>query len=801
MLKNYFKIAYRNLTKFKAYSIINIAGLAIGLTCCLLITLYVRQELNYDRFHANANRIYRIGIENQYPDRVTYYSQTPLPLAPAFRLDYPEVQNISRIYLPDDVLFDAAEKKIFEPNGIFADRDFFQMFTYPVVRGDSTNLLSRPNDIVLTESLASKYFGDDNPIGQQIRLDNKYDFSVSAVIRDVPVNSHLLFNYVLPFTALTEDWLGTTLDQWAMFIDTYTYVQLPESTTLFSFQERAADFTNRHMKKSANLTRQLLYQPLADIHLYAHNEDEMQSGNFISHLVIISTIGLFILLIACINFINLATARSGRRAKEVGVRKVLGAFKLQLIRQFIGESVLTALVALTLALALLEVMLPYFSQLVGTEVRFGLRQDFAIGGFALGLTLLIGIFSGFYPAFVLSGFKPVAVIKGQRAVESRSRWALFLRKGLVITQFMISIILVFCTLITREQLSFLRNADMGFNMDRMVVVPVFDRELRKKSEVIKHDLLSHPNVLAATAGLRAPISDIVFDTSAYPKGYDGGERFSININFVDYDYLNDYGLKLLAGRNFSQNFSTDFKEAFIVNEALAERLGASSPRQVIGTKLPTGIYHIEGTIIGVVQDFHISSLHERIAPMVMMHWPKFFSHISVKISAQKMPETIAYIERTFKKYMPGYPFQYEFLEDRVAQLYTAEEQALQVVTTFSVIAILIACLGLFGLSAFTAEQRTKEIGVRKVLGASLQNIILLLSRDFLKLVLAAGLVALPLAYFAMSRFLQEFAYRIDPQPATGLIAVLIALSIAAITVSLQAVKAALSNPVDTLRYE
>lgn len=802
MLKNYLKISLRNLANSKAYSLINVLGLAIGLTCCLLIMLYVKQELTFDQFHENAERIYRIGVENTYPDRVSYYSQTPAPLAPAFRLDYPEIEHLTRVYFAMPLLMSAADKRIIESDVIFAEKDFFNIFTFPVIAGDPHDLLAEPDAIVLTKSMAHKYFGDENPVGRVLRCNNKYDFKVKAVVADVPVTSHFDFDCVISFEALNEDLFGVTLDQWGAYVDNYTYYLKPEHLDVAEFEQRVAAFVKKHAPTRPNLTRKLFFQPLTDIHLYAHNQDEIRENNYVSTLITISAIGFFILLIACINFMNLSTARSTRRAKEVGVRKVLGAVRPQLVAQFLGESLFVVMASTALSLMLAELALPYFSQLIGREIDFVFRENRVILAALIVLTIVVGLVSGLYPALVLSGFRPVAVVKGLKSSDGNSKWPLYFRKALVVTQFAISIILLFGALVLEKQLRYALSADLGFKREQTVVISMFEEETADKYEPIKRALLQHPNVLQATAAFRAPIANNVFDTSAYPKGYDGDERFNVQMNFVDFDFVENYGIELLAGRNFSPEFATDLKEAFVINETLARRLGAREPQQVLGTKLPIGINGITGTVIGVVEDFHISSMHEPIQPLVMMHWPGLFNQISVTIRPANMSETIAFLEETWKKHEPAYPFKYEFLDDTIRSQYESVEQTLQMVKTFSGIAIFIACLGLFGLSAFMAEQRTKEIGVRKVLGASVRNIVALLSKDFVKLVLVAGIVAAPIARMIMDGFLDEyFAYRISADWITAFWALMLALAVALLTVSYQAMRTALLNPVETLRYE
>ncbi len=800
MLKNYIKIAMRNLLKYKAYSLINILGLSLGLTGCILITLYVMQELSFDRYHENADSIYRIQVKSTYSDREDESSITPGPVAPAFVTDFPEIEKVTRAHIPDQMLVEANDKRIIEKNALFADSTFFKIFSYEVTQGNLNTFLNDPSSVILTESTAKKYFAEENPISQTFRVKNKIDYKVAAVIKDVPVNSHFSFDFVLPFSNLKNESHWKILNQWGAFFDTYTYMLLPNELEISTFAARTKDFFAKHANLRPNVSREITFKKLTDIHLKSHAPDEIKANNYISNLVIIAIIGVFILLIACINFMNLSTARSTRRAKEVGVRKVLGAWKLQLIKQFLGESIVMAAIALGVALVLVELLLPYFSQLVGIDIQFAFSENLKLLNIFFLITLTVGLAAGIYPALIISSYLPIEIVKGTVSKQNKGS-AVWLRKGLVVAQFVISIVFIFGTLITNKQLDFLHTKDMGFKTKQTIVIPIVDRSERNKSELLKNEFLTNPNVVSASAGFRAPVSQYVIDVSAYPDGFDGNARFTAEMNFVDTDYITNYGMQLLAGRSFSKEFSTDSKEAFIINETLAKKLNYQRPQDAIGNKLPTGFNHLEGTIVGVVKDFHTNSLHTEIKPLIMLYRPDFFRTVSVEIRPGNMAGTIAFLEGVWQKHIKDYPFQYNFLNDSLAKLYTAEENILQVVTTSSALAIFIACLGLFGLSAFTAEQRTKEIGVRKVLGASMQNIILLLSQDFLKLILVAGIIAIPIGYYAADTLLQNFAYRIEVSLLTGLLATVMAIIIALATVSFQAVKAAVMNPVETLRYE
>jgi putative ABC transport system permease protein len=801
MFKNYLKIALRNLIKQKLYTIITILGLSIGITCCLLIMLYVKQELSYDRFYPNADRIYRVAHEETTSQKKSYMTATPTPLALALKEENPEVEHITRIYFDAQVLFEYEAKRIFEDNVIFADPDFFQVFPFRILKGDPSSLLDTPDSMVLTASMAKKYFGDEEAIGKFISINKQESFRVTGVIQDVPVNSHFHFDVVLSFLAKNEQNFGTWLNLWTGYTTLYTYAVLPENLNVEEFTSRVENIITEHSEERPGVTRKIFFQPLKSIHLYSHFEDEIEQNNFVSNLIILSTIAFLILIIACINYMNLATAQSEKRAKEVGMRKVLGAERLQLVKQFTGESILLTLLAVFLSLVLVEIFLSTFSSLVGKPVRFiyGENLFFLVGFFVLAI--VIGAISSVYPAVFLSRHQPAVTLKGLKDSPRRSPGQLWFKKALVVIQFVVSILLIICTLIINQQLRYMRNARLGFDKEHTVVFPLLSDSARNQYETIKNELMTHANVVGATACFRSPIGDNVLMTRAFPKGREDGTNFSIYINSIDYDFIDNFGIEMAAGRNFSKKYSTDAKNAFIVNEATVREIGFASPAEAIGKKLLIGFYGVEGTIMGVTKDHHISSLHEEIEPLVMIHTPQFFYSMAVKISSDNIPQTLSFIEKTWSKFIPEFPFTYSFLDEYIDRLYKGDEQTARIVRTFSVIAVFIACLGLFGLATFAAERRTKEIGIRKVLGATSSNITFLLSTEFTKWVLVANIIAWPIAYYAMNRWLQGFAYRINIGIWSFVLSAVMAFVIALLTVSYQSVKAAIANPVESLRYE
>ncbi len=800
MLKNYLKVTLRNIVKQKIYSVITVVGLAVGITCCLLIMLYVKQELSYDTFYPHADKVYRIGHRIIRPTRTDISAATPSPVAPVLEEEYPEIEYITRIYFDSQVLFEYGDKKIYEENVIYADPDFFDVFPFKVVKGDPSRLLNTPQSMAITVSMAKKYFGDEDPVGKVFRVNKEFDSVVTGLIEDIPVNSHYHFDFVISFLAKNEQNFGTYLNLWTGFTTLYTYAVLPGNLDIKEFENRIAGLIARHTEKRPGVERELFLQPVRSIHLHSHLEDEIEANNFVSNLIILSTIAFFILIIACINYMNLATAQSARRAREVGMRKVLGAQRFQLVKQFMGESILLTLIALFISLATVELLLPAFSSLVGKPVDFDYGKNLVFLGVFFLLAMFVGIVSSLYPALFLSRHQPIKTLKGMKESFKASLGQLFFKRSLVVLQFVVSILLIVCTLMIGQQLRYIRNAALGFDKDYMVEVPIQSETGRKQYESIKHELLRHPGVIGAAACLRAPISGNVIITFGRPEGASKEQAFHIYHNFVDMDYIDNFGIEMVAGREFSKEYSTDLKEAFIVNEATVRKSGFSSAEEALNKRFLTGL-GIQGTIIGVMKDHHISSFHEEIEPMVLSYDSEYFWEMDVKIRSTNIPATLASIEKTFNEFDPGYPFTYSFLDENIQSLYQGEEQTGKIIRTFSIIAILIACLGLFGLAAFAAEKRTKEIGIRKVMGATSSRIIWLLSAEFTKWVLLANIIAWPVAYYAMNKWLEGFAYRTQIVVWPFILGAVFAFAIALVTVSYQAVKSALTDPVESLRYE
>jgi len=798
MLKNYLKIAARNLLKHKGYTFINITGPAVGMACCLLILLYVQYEFSYDRFNEKVGQIYRlcerfVPVQEGGSDVVS--AATPAAWRAALLADFPEILNLVRIYpTPGQRLISYKDKRFYESEVAWADPTLFEVFTLPLVSGDSKTALAEPDAVVISETTARRYFGDEDPLGKALAIHGT-DCRVTGIMRDMPANSHFQFDI---FASMSSLGALDAREQWIYHIF-YTYLLLPTGYNPDDLEKKFPGFIEKHL--GPELTTQQgsdlrpFLQPLADAHLRsAHfNADNTPQGD-IRYIYIFSTIALFILLVACINFMNLATARAANRAKEVGMRKVLGAQRTQLIQQFLGESVLLSFAALLIAVVLVELSLPVFNRLSGLSLDTAYHRNVPAALGLFGFTLLVGIVAGSYPALFLSGFQPVRVMKGGFSYGTKGE---FFRKGLVVFQFVISIVLIIGTSLIHRQLEYIQNKKLGFEKEQVLVIPIQGNTLRERYNVFHHQILQEPGVIAVGAASNLPGRTIPGNV-VRPEGH---QPRSMRMLFVEHDFPKTLGMEVVAGRNFSKDFPTDEPSAFLLNETAVKEIGWDDPigRQFAWV-LPDSVVK-SGTVIGVLKDFHIKPLHEKIEPLVLFIWPGRLNYIYVRFAPDDMPNVLATLEKNWQAVYPEYPFKYTFLDDDVNRLYKGEQQLAQIFGYFAGLAILIAGPGLFGLAAFTAELRTREIGVRKVLGASVHGIVAMLSKDFLKLVLIAFAVASPLAYFAMNRWLQDFAYRIQIGIETFLLAGALALLIALLTVSTQAIKAALANPVEALRYE
>lgn len=797
MLINYFKNTVRILISQRFYSIINIVGLSIGITACILVTLYVKHDLSYDKYHKNAEDIYRIEFSITQEGVTDHLAQSQALLGPTLKNEYPEIKKLSRIYFSDRSLVKAGDKNNYEDRISYADSAFFEIFSYQAVAGDKSQFLKKPNSIILTESTAKKYFGNENSLGKIIEIDNQYSFEVTGVIKDVPVNSHFKFDFIAPYSSLDKQPVARYFPQWGATFGSYTYMLADKGFDPKAFEKKTENFFPTHTDIKEGGWR-VLARPLLDIHLNSHSGDEIEENSSMSRIIIIGSIALFILLLACINFVNLSTARSSERAKEIGMRKVIGAARFQLVQQFLGESVLISMASLLISIITVKLIMPSFSSLVGTEVGLNYNSDWTTMLLILGGVLVVGILAGLYPALFISSYQPVKVIKGVYSTDSGKNKASNLRRGLVVLQFSISIILIVGTIIVNLQLRYLRNFNMGFDKEYMIVLPA-NVKVGNNYKTIKNELRSIPGVLSATAGRSAPTGSNNIGTECKPNGVSNSiGAFRIEVNSVDYDYMNQFGVKLVAGRYFSEDFSGDFPNTMVINEKMVRSLGFKNAQDVLGKFYFISLNEYKPEIIGVVKDFNSSSLHDEITSQVFMANPNWFKEFIVKVKSANMPSTINSLKEVWAKFFPQYPFEYSFLDESIDKMYKSEEHYSKVISTFSVVALFIACLGLLGLASLVTEQRKKEIGIRKVQGASIKSIVKLISREFLILVIVSNVIAWPVAYFFMNKWLISFAYRIDISLWTFIGSGVLVLLIAMLTVSFQAVKAAVANPVNSL---
>ncbi len=800
MLKNYLKIAFRNLKKYKGYSFINFAGLAVGLASCILISQYIYQELSYDSFFKDADRVYRVATMMKSPNGIEKNAQTSMPVGPALAANYSEIRSWTRMYYAGPSLVENRENKFFEYNIVFADSTFFKIFPFKILSGDPENLLNAPNSIVLTKSMAHKYFGRGDAIGKTLRINNKQNFLVTGVMEDVPVNTHFHFGFVASYSSLTPGYMGwDPSKQWGAFFDNFTYILVPSKFDAASFQRRTKPLLEGHNANPPGVSSWLVYQPLKKLHLLSGFVSTPELTNSSRNLFVVAIIGLFTLLIACINFINITTARSSQRLKEIGVRKALGAQKSGLVMQFIGESLLTSVLSLLFAVMIVEVMLPAFSNLVGEKIVTGLFSNPLLLTVIVVTTCLIGVVSGIYPALMLSRIKTSASVKGKTNKGGCSLHSL-MRKTLVVVQFSISSVLIVAAIVINDQVKYAKDSDLGFNRNDIVQISVRDQKVRNQFKAFENEVSAVPGVEGTSKCFCAPVSHYIYATDIYPNGHGQQGAFTMNFDFVDANFIKLFGIKLLAGRNFEAGHPSD-SASIIINETAMRNLGFVKPQEAVGRKYSIGINNWRPQIIGVVKDFHFSSFHNAITPFAFMDLPGLQRQLSVKINSADISGALAGIKSVWEKFSQAYPFQYSFINETVDELYKRDVKEESIVAVFSGIAILTACLGLFGLVAFSAEQRTKEIGIRKVLGASTSGIVGLLSREFLMLTLSANIIALPLAGYVMNGWLNDFAYRIHISPFTFVITAAVTVSITILTISFQAIKAAATNPVKSLRYE
>ncbi len=808
MFKKYLTVAVRNLLKYKFYSILNITGLAAGIATCLLILLFVQDELSYDKFHENSDRIYRIVADFTLGGNSFTAANVGPPTGFAIVNDYPEVENAVRLMSSGSWFVRYGENSFKETEVIYADSTLFRVFTLPLINGDPQTALTRPNTMVISQRMVDKYFGSEDPIGKTLRLDDSRDYQVTGVYDKIPGNSHFHAEFILSLASVSSSsenfWLGN--------MGYKTYLLLRENADYKALEAKFPDMIKKYVgpeiqkflgtsleefEAGGGKTGYYL-QPLTDIHLHSDLLDELEPNSDIKYVIIFSAIAFFILIIACINFMNLSTAASAGRAKEVGIKKVLGSERKSLITQFLTESLTTSIIATVISLIIVKVALPHFNDLAGKELEFNILSNSQILMGVLLITLFIGLLAGSYPALFISAFKPIEVLKGKLKLGAKSG---FMRSSLVVFQFTASIIMIICTTVVFNQISFIQNKKLGFNKEQVLIInDAFI--LSNQIQAFKNAVLQNPDVLAGTVSGYLPTESSRSGNAILRGGVKDEKNSIVMQNWrVDYDYINTLGMEIIEGRNFSREFGSD-SMAVIINETAAKFFGWEDPLgKIVGRFTSNETASIaKYNIIGVVKNFHYESLRNSIGPLLFF-LKNSTSKVAFRISTANIRQLITSVKDKWDEFAPGQPFDYSFMDEEFNNMYNAEQRMGGIYSVFAFLAIFIGCLGLFGLAAFTAQQRTKEIGVRKVLGASVGGIVLLLSKEFVKLVVISFVIAAPIAYYYMNNWLGDFAYRTEIGTFTLLAAGGIALAIALVTVSYHAIKVAVTNPVKSLRYE
>lgn len=813
MISTYAKSALRNLLRHKGYSLLNIAGLAIGMACCILILAYVRDELSFDRYNRKGDRIFRVSTEINFGGRHFQLAVAPAPMAATLAREFPEVESATRFRRRGSFLVKRENgQNSKEERLVFADNELFKIFTIPLLSGDPQNVLTAPGTLVLSKSTSEKYFGDENPVGLTLVLDNRDSYQVTGVFEDIPLNSHFHFDIIASLATLDESrntvWGSNNFQ---------TYVLLREGGSAAELETKFPALLRKYLGPQVQQLFGISYdellakgnrvayqlQPLLDIHLASDLEVEFEPNGSMSSVYLFSAIAFFILLIACINFMNLATARSATRAKEVGIRKVVGSSRSQLMIQFIVESLFLSLISMIVSLGVVELLLPSFNALSGRDISVNILES---GWFFLllaGITLFVGFLAGSYPAFVLSAFNPLNAFKGRLKSGSSS---LRLRSFLVVFQFTASVVLIAATLIIHSQLQFIQQKKLGFDKEQVIIL--HDAyALGRNLQSFKNEVLANPSIVDGTVSGFLPVRSGRSDSIFWPDGESPEHSVSMQIWSIDYGYVKTMGLELVRGRDFSMLFPTD-SMAVILNEQAAKQFGFNDP---VGKKIatyesspqtgePDPTRPLRYTVVGVVRNFHFESMRERIGAWGMRLGTSR-GMVSFRFMSSDVNGIVGFLREKWETFGKGQPFAYSFLDERFASMYSSEQRIGDIFNAFSLLAIFTACLGLYGLAAFTAEQRTKEIGIRKVLGASLAGIVSMLSKEFLWLVGIAFVFAVPISFFTTSRWLENFAYRVDIGWSVYAFAGGLALLIALVTVSFQALRAAFTNPVDTLRHE
>lgn len=809
MIKNYFLVTVRNFWRNSNYAFINILGLGVGISACIVIFLLVRNELSFDRFNSKFDSIYRIVTVSSSGSGEEFSSSSPYPLIGAFRNDFPDVPLATQIHHQQDVLAQIDDRKFKLNEIIFADSLFFKVFDFEVIAGNPEVALGEPGKLFLTESLA-KRMGVTDKFPARIKLSNVIEGEVAGIVKDPPANSHIQFEMIVPMKSLTKDFVGGfPIDRWGVLASAYTYVVLPKGMEKSILEKRLPAFGSKYLEKDDADRRSFHLQALEDIHFDERFIDNPTKGTNASRqqLAVMVVLGVFILSIGCINFVNLSTALAIRKSKEIGVRKTLGAAQTQLSVYFLFETFFITVIAVLLSLGALEWSLPFINTFLGKDIELRLFSDYELPLFLLVLITATTLLSGVYPAWILSGYNPAVVLKNKITAQSSSGGGV-VRKVLVVCQFIIAQVLIIGTLIISDQMRYFRSKPLGFDKEAVIQVrvPGGDENIR---QAFRDRLLTDRNIRSVAFTIGAPTSDNNLGTGFYLSDTPN-DFYPVGVKAADYYYMETYGIKLKAGRWFTEAEGKMARSAlpreerrykYVINESAMRRLGFRSPEEIIGRNIGTGINDVEAEVIGVVHDFHISSLHNEIQPVVFMNFDNFFVEAGIKMNSENFTETLAMIEKNWNDLYPDYYFEYFFLDQQLEALYKDDQRTFALMKVLSGVSIFVGCLGLYGLISFMANQKLKEVGVRKVMGASVVSIVLLFSRDFIRLILIAFAIAAPLGWYFMNQWLQSFAYHIEIHWSVFLISVLATLVIALGTISYRSMKAALANPADTLRTE
>lgn len=805
MIKNYFKTAFRNLKRNKSYALINTLGLAIGMSACFLIFLVVQFESSFDNFHANKENIYRVGSEFHDADGISYNDGVGFPVGKGLRLDFPQIKEVASIDKEEGQITIESQtgdlKKIQEENFYYAEPEFFTMFNFSWLVGDPKTSLNNPNNAVITEATAKKYFGlgPDNyqdAIGKTIKYANTNLYTITGILKNPPPNTDFPLSVVVPYSALEHTKRKSNLDDWvSTFSGAYTFVVLPKELSVSQFNTQLKVFAKKH-KPLESTADSYIAQPLKEIH-YDERFGNYNHHTFSHSLIdVLLLIGIFLIIIACVNFINLATAQAVNRSKEVGVRKVLGSSRKQLAFQFLGETGLIVISAIVIAVILASAILPFLNSLLETQINIRILNNLSVATFLISAAVLVTLLAGIYPAIILSGFNPIAALKSK--VTAKMVGGISLRRGLVVMQFAIAQILIIGMIIVVSQMNYFKNASLGFNKDNIINVPIINDSINlTKTDYLRNQLLDNPDIKNVSFSYGSPSdnnnwqSDFKFDHSAKST------NFNANLKWADPEYFKTYDLQFVAGHAYS---NSDTVREFVVNETLLKKLGITDPQKAIGKQINFWDETV-ANIVGVVKDFNSYSLRDPISPVVLSTRKQVYRTINIKIKAGSEKAVLPYIKKLWTATYPNNVYDYKFLDAKIESFYKQEDQLSQLYKIFAGIAIFISCLGLFGLVSFMAVQRTKEMGIRKVLGASAQSIVYLLSKEFTILILVAFAIAAPVAWYLMNNWLQNYTYRIPLGASVFLLAIVSSIIIAWITVAHQAIKTARANPVDSLRAE